>query len=85
MMWLNRLKETQNVKLIPKSGRPKKLNRQEKQLLINKIRNHPKLRFRKIRALGFRQIKVADGLMEFDRSTDTQIEMVLCYVMIYLF
>lgn len=56
--WLNRLTETGDVKLVPKTGRTKLLNKKEEELLIKTIRKNPKLRFKKIRALGFRQIGV---------------------------
>lgn len=51
--WLQRLEETGDVKIKPKSGRPRKLEEREESNLIEKIKFFPKKRFSFIRRLGF--------------------------------
>lgn len=56
--WFDRLEQTGDVKKLPKTGRPRKLDKKEEKCLINTIIENPKFRFRKIRALGFRKIGI---------------------------
>lgn len=56
--WIKRLETTGDVYLIPKPGRPRTLSINEERLLMQKIRDNPKLRYRKIRAMGFNQVGV---------------------------
>lgn len=49
--WIKRIKETGDVKTLPKSGRPKLLDSKQELELIDLVKKHPKKRYNKIRSL----------------------------------
>lgn len=44
--WVDRLKETGDVKTAPRSGRPRKLTRKQEEKLIRFIKNNPRMKYR---------------------------------------